>query len=152
MAADPMATTSPTLALTLRIDSSLPLAAAAMAAIGRLMVEIVGEERGERFALACTEAVNKAIRHPRNGEGRQAIAISLSVTDRSVVARIADQGSGMVLAERLAALPLNPYENGGEFLEAGSGLWLLRQGADSVDYRRGPSGNELVLTLDLGAA
>lgn len=138
------------LSLSLRISSSLSLAAAAMAALGRLMVEIVGEERGERFALACTEAVNNAIIHAHNRDEQQVIGISLSVTDRSVVASIADQGSGWELAERLALLPVNPYEVEGDLPESGVGLWLMRQGADSVDYRRGPEGNELVLTLHLG--
>jgi len=149
---DDLTVPTATLSLSLRIDSSLSLAAAAMAAVGRLMVEIVGEERGERFALACTEAVNKAIRHAGPGDERQVIGIGLTVSDRSVVASIADHGSGVLLAEGLAALPVNPYETDGELPGASPGLWLLRQGADSVDYRRGPAGNELVLTLNLGGA
>lgn len=140
------------LSLSLRIDSSLSLAAAAMAAVGRLMVEIVGAGRGEHFAMACAEAVNMAIRHAGPGDERQVIGIGLTVGDRSVTASIADQGSGVLLAERLAALPVNPYEDDGEPAGSSAGLWLMRQGADSVDYRRGPTGNELVLTLNLGGA
>jgi len=148
---DLMVPTAPQ-SLSLRIDSSLSLATAAMAAVGRLMVVIVGEERGERFALACTEAVNRAIRDSDAGDGGQVIGIALTVSDRSVVACIADQGSGVVLAERLAALPVNPYEDAAIPAASSAGLWLMRQGADSIDYRRGPAGNELVLTLNLAGA
>lgn len=148
MGEGPAAAPSP-LSLSLRINSSLELASAAMAAIGRLLVEIVGEERGERFALACTEAVNNAILHGSNGDPEQVVGLAVSVDGHRVTASIEDQGQGGALAERMAALPVNPYEREGELPESGVGLWLIRQGADQVEYRRGPAGNALVLTLYL---
>lgn len=139
------------LSLSLRINSSLALASAAMAAIGRLLAEVVGEQRGERFALACTEAVNNAIVHAHKGEADEIVGLSVTVDEHRIVASVSDCGQGMALAERLARLPTNPYEDAGELPESGVGLWLIRQGADQVDYRSGPEGNELILTLFLAA-
>ncbi len=137
------------LALSLSISSSLTLASATMAAIGRLLTELLGDERGERFALACTEAVNNAIIHAHGRDAEQIVSVSLQVSNNEITASIIDQGEGLALSERLAALPENPYESESEMPESGLGLWLIRRGADRVEYLRDATGNRLVLTLRL---
>lgn len=137
------------LSLSLSISSSLFLASATMAAIGRLLVELLGDDRGERFALACTEALNNAIIHAHGRDEKQSVSVAVSLSDTEIKASIRDQGEGLALAEKLAKLPENPYEDADELPESGLGLWLIRRGADRVEYLREPDGNRLVLTLRL---
>lgn len=120
-----------------------------MAAIGRLLVELLGDDRGERFALACTEALNNAIIHAHARDEKQSVSVAVSLSETEVKASIRDHGEGLALAEKLAKLPENPYEEADELPESGLGLWLIRRGADRVEYLREPDGNRLVLTLRL---
>ena len=145
------AETSPAapLALSLSISSDLAWAARAMAAIRRLLVEVVGEERGEPFGLACVEAVNNAIVHAHAGDPALPVEMRLEVTDEAVTVTVRDRGEALdpVVLERAAGA--NPYEglDTDALPESGLGFWLIRQGVDRLDYRREEHGNRLSLVL-----
>ena len=138
------------LALSLSINSDLAWAARAMAAIRQLLVEVVGEERGEPFGLACVEAVNNAIVHGHGSDPALQVRILLEVTADTLTVAVRDHGTGLDPAVLQQASGPNPYE-GAELEglpESGLGFWLIRQGTDRLDYRKDPDGNWLSLVLE----
>jgi anti-sigma regulatory factor (Ser/Thr protein kinase) len=94
-------------------------------------------ERGQRLAMAVTEAASNAIRHG-GGWGH----FSLIRDDgRALIAEIRDTGPGMPLTKPVG-LP---------FTEAtcGRGLYIIQEVCDHVDYRSGPAGTTVRLRMNL---
>ncbi|MBI2340331.1 MAG: SpoIIE family protein phosphatase [Deltaproteobacteria bacterium] len=91
---------------------------------------------------AATEAVANAVKHAGELEKNGFVDCRLKIDSRQVEFRVEDHGPGFVLKK----IPVPQFKS---LKEKGRGIFMMRQLADSVEYRRSRQKNVLVLKRQL---
>ncbi|TXL71789.1 ATP-binding protein [Vineibacter terrae] len=133
--------------LRLSIRSDIGRAQSELTGLRTLILELLGEDRGEPFALACSEAVNNAILHAHRGNAALTVEVEVKASAARVDVSVCDVGPPFDLGGRIAAQADTPYaELDTDMLpESGLGLFLIKQGSDETHYERIGDRNCLVL-------
>lgn len=97
--------------------------------------------RDYELCLVLREAVVNAVRHGARPNDFPSVAAELWLEGARVHARVRDPGTGFDWRTALARVPE-------EMAPSGRGLWIMRQGAEVVEFNE--DGNELHLCCLLG--
>ena len=100
------------------------------------------EEKSETFKLVLSEAVTNAIVHGNKEDEKKTVDISVNVTGESITADVIDQGSGFNPEEKK-----NPVKEKNLLDTSGRGIFLMRQFADHVEFKK--NGRHLHFRVDL---
>jgi len=100
------------------------------------------EEKSETFKLVLSEAVTNAIVHGNKEDEKKTVDISVHVTGGSITADVIDQGSGFNPEEKK-----NPVKEKNILDTSGRGIFLMRQFADHVEFKK--NGRHLHFRVDL---
>ncbi|HKU94995.1 MAG TPA: ATP-binding protein [Vineibacter sp.] len=133
--------------LRLNIRSDIGQAQSALADLRTLLLELLGDDRGEPFALACSEAVNNAILHAHQGNAALTVEVEVKASAARVDVSVCDAGPPFDLGARIAAQADTPYAglDTDTLPESGLGLFLIKQGSDETHYERVGDRNRLLL-------
>lgn len=109
--------------------------------IGEDLVRQMARYHGDRDTLAhhlnvvLTEAMANAIRHANQADPDKEIVIRISATEREIVIRVYDSGSGF----DLSSIPEPSFEQNG-LDDKGRGIFIIRSLMDAVEYRKANGG------------
>lgn len=93
------------------------------------------------IAMAVREATVNAVVHGNGYSGSKEVAVLFEATEKDLIFRVADQGSGF----DATAIP-DPLSPENILRGSGRGVFLMRAFMDSVDFRQLSPGTELTLT------
>jgi serine/threonine-protein kinase RsbW len=94
--------------------------------------------------LAVTEATTNAIIHANKCDINKIVTIDAYVENSKLIIKIKDEGEGFEPGN----IP-DPTEPENLLKDSGRGIYLMRVYMDDMEYRRTPSGMELVFTVNL---
>jgi serine/threonine-protein kinase RsbW len=94
--------------------------------------------------LAVTEATTNAIIHANKCDINKIVTIDAYVENSKLIIKIKDEGEGFEPGN----IP-DPTEPENLLKDSGRGIYLMRVYMDDMEYRRTPSGMELVFTINL---
>jgi serine/threonine-protein kinase RsbW len=94
--------------------------------------------------LAVTEATTNAIIHANKCDTSKIVTIDAYVENSKLIIKIKDEGEGFEPGN----IP-DPTEPENLLKDSGRGIYLMRVYMDDMEYRRTPSGMELVFTVNL---
>ncbi|MGE4551570.1 MAG: ATP-binding protein [Desulfovibrionaceae bacterium] len=101
-------------------------------------------EESAALELAVCEAANNAIKHAYEGRDDGVVRLSLAADGTGILICVYDRGLPMADEKRLLR-DLKEARSLVELPEEGLGLFLIRNAADSVDYKPGRPENVLVI-------
>ena len=102
----------------------------------RLAAAHVDEETAASVSLAILEALGNIARHACRPSESLKFDLLLDIGHDLITVDVADYGPGF---------ELHNYAMPDIFAESGRGIPLMRQLCDSLEYRRGPARNHLIL-------
>jgi serine/threonine-protein kinase RsbW len=94
--------------------------------------------------LAVTEATTNAIIHANKCDINKIVTIDAYVENSKLIIKIKDEGEGFEPGN----IP-DPTEPENLLKDSGRGIYLMRVYMDDMEYRRTPSGMELVFTVNI---
>lgn len=104
----------------------------------------LSEEKLGNVLLAVTEAATNAIKHANKGDLDKKVYIDAFVKDSKLIIKVKDEGEGFD-PEKIP----DPTEPENLLKDSGRGLYLMRFYMDDMEYRRTPTGMELILTVKI---
>ena len=102
------------------------------------------DEKLANVFLAVTEATTNAIIHANKCDTNKIVTIDAYVENSKLIIKIKDEGEGFEPGN----IP-DPTEPENLLKDSGRGIYLMRVYMDDMEYRRTPSGMELVFTVNL---
>ena len=102
------------------------------------------EEKHANIFLAVTEATTNAIIHANKCDINKIVTIDAYVENSKLIIKIKDEGEGFEPGN----IP-DPTEPENLLKDSGRGIYLMRVYMDDMEYRRTPSGMELVFTVNI---
>jgi serine/threonine-protein kinase RsbW len=102
------------------------------------------DEKLANILLAVTEATTNAIIHANKCDINKIVTIDAYVENSKLIIKIKDEGEGFEPGN----IP-DPTEPENLLKDSGRGIYLMRVYMDDMEYRRTPSGMELVFTINL---
>lgn len=135
----------------IKVDISVPNQTKYLGMIGKIgesLAHSLTNYRGDRAELAyhlnlvLTEATTNAICHANCCDPTKEVRVSISISDKSVVIQVFDQGSGFDL-DQLAKLKVKETDEGGR------GIQIIFKLMDQVQYLRNAGENILEMTKQL---
>jgi len=102
------------------------------------------DEKLANVFLAVTEATTNAIIHANKCDINKIVTIDAYVENSKLIIKIKDEGEGFEPGN----IP-DPTEPENLLKDSGRGIYLMRVYMDDMEYRRTPSGMELVFTVNL---
>lgn len=137
----------------INIEISIPKDTCHLRIIGRVCEKIAQEiscsdelhkTLSSNLALVVTEGLVNAIKHAKNGGDKSEINLKINVTDRTLLIKIFDKGTGF----DLDSIPLPDF--GITCMEEkGRGIFILRSLMDEVEYIKENGWNVLKMTKKL---
>lgn len=102
------------------------------------------EEKTETFKLVLSEAVTNAIVHGNKQDESKKVDVSVTVTDIAITGDVIDEGDGFDPDEKK-----NPLKEENLLDTSGRGVFLIREFADHVEFRK--SGTHIRFRVDLNS-
>ncbi|NBC28337.1 MAG: ATP-binding protein [Bacteroidetes bacterium] len=103
------------------------------------------EDRAETFKLVLSEAVTNAVVHGNREQETKKVEVSVVVSDKSITADIIDEGEGFTPDEEK-----NPLKEQNLLDTSGRGLFLIRQFADKIEFKKNGTHLHFVLNRSSG--
>ena len=97
-----------------------------------------------KMMVSLTEAVNNAIIHGNNSDQTKIVRVRCELHPGSLVVFVHDEGKGF-RPEKVR----NPLKKKNLMRENGRGIFLMRTLMDKVEFDIGPSGAQVVLSLEM---
>ncbi|MGD8306116.1 MAG: ATP-binding protein [Ignavibacteria bacterium] len=104
----------------------------------------ITEEKLGNILLAVTEGATNAIKHANKGDTTKKVYIDAFVEGSNLIIKVKDEGNGF----DPEAIP-DPTEPENLLKDSGRGVYLMRFYMDDLEYRRTPTGMELILTVKI---
>lgn len=89
------------------------------------------EEKAETFKLVLSEAVTNAIVHGNKQDESKSVDVSVTVANESISADVIDEGEGFDHDQET-----NPLEEENLLETSGRGVFLIREFADYVEFKK----------------
>jgi len=104
----------------------------------------LSEEKLGNILLAVTEAATNAIKHANKGDINKKVYIDAFVEGSNLIIKVKDEGNGF----DPESIP-DPTEPENLLKDSGRGVYLLRCYMDDLEYKKTPTGMELILTVKI---
>jgi len=104
----------------------------------------LSEEKLGNVLLAVTEAATNAIKHANKYDLDKKVYIDAHVEGSNLIIKVKDEGNGFD-PEKIP----DPTEPENLLKDSGRGLYLMRFYMDDMEYKRTPTGMELILTVKI---
>jgi serine/threonine-protein kinase RsbW len=92
------------------------------------------------MAIATTELVNNAIIHGNKEDQSKTVTLTITVAEKEVIIRVADQGTGF----KAETVP-DPLAKENLLKEVGRGIFIVRSLMDEVRYEQAPDAGNVVV-------
>ena len=104
----------------------------------------LSEEKLGNILLAVTEAATNAIKHANKGDINKKVYIDAFVEGSNLIIKVKDEGNGF----DPESIP-DPTEPENLLKDSGRGVYLMRFYMDDLEYKKTPTGMELILTVKI---